>query len=209
MNRDAKGCRVVRLRSLLLASGLLLALVVGTGIWQLPLLREQFRGWWLGQAELAAEKYGRMLEDAVNTVEISEVEAGSRATNLVTLVTGSRTRQVKCGSTQKLFADDAQQFVKRWRSMRFHWGLSGMCHEEAFAIRFHKNNKSVLETTVCFKCQNFEIPFPLGDGFEYMGFDLASPAGQAFLAEVRRRFPDSPKWVEMDKKRQPKPKPGQ
>ena len=175
------------------------------------MLRDQPRGWMFGQLELAAEKYGYMLAytQSVDTIEISEIEEGPRATNIVNLVVGSRTIHAKCGATRKLTGKEAKDFLTRWSQMHFNYYLSSLCHEAAFAIRFRKNDKSVLETTICFKCQNFEIPFPFTAEPVEMGFDLASPAGQAFLAEVRRLFPDSPKWVEMDKQRQPKPKPGQ
>ena len=204
MNRDAQGRRVVRLRTLLALGGLLIGVLGGIGIWQWPLLRDQPRGWMFGQLELAAEKYGYMLAytHSVDTIEISEVENGPRATNSIALVVGSRTLHVKCGPTRQLAGAEAEEFLKRWSWMHFHYNLSGMCHDEAFAIRFRKNDKSALETTICFKCQNFEIPFPFTAEPVYMGFDLGSPASQAFLAEVRRLFPDSPKWVEMDKQRE-------
>lgn len=203
MNRDAQGRRVVRLRTLLAVGGLFIAVLGGIAIWQWPLLRDQPRGWVFGQLELAAEKYGYMLAytHSVDTIEISEIEEGSRATNIVNLVIGSRTTRAKCGAIRRLTGKEADDFVTRWSQMHFNYNFSGMCHEEAFVIRFRKNDKSVLETTVCFKCQNFEIPIPFTVGPVYMGFDLTGVADQHFLAEVRRLFSDSPKWVEMDKQR--------
>ena len=115
---------------------------------------------------------------------------------------GARTEKHGYVAKRALSGPEAKAFLERWGKMRFHWGISGLCHEPAFVVRFLKDGEPDLETTVCFLCHNFRISTLLGEGT--MGFDQDSPNGQAFVAHVKTLFPDSVKWAELEKQRQQK-----
>jgi hypothetical protein len=202
MNRDAKGHRVVRLRTLLVAVVSALALVVVLTLWNWQSLRQQVRALLLGNMELAAERYGWELAQRVDSLEIYEIEEASRATNSVSIHIGGRTETHGYVAKRELNEAEAKVFMEHWGRMRFHWGLSGLCHFPAFVVRFLEDAEPKLETTLCFECHNFQIPDFFGER-TFMGFEQKSPKGQAFVAHVESLFPDSPKWValqEMEKK---------
>lgn len=203
MDRDAQGYRTVRLRTLAIGAGLLLLLAVVVALWKREILFQQLRAQALGNMELAAEKYGWQMTQAVEAVEVFEIEESSKATNSVSIRIGVRTERHGYIAKRELTGSEAKAFLERWGKMRFHWGMSGLCHEPAFVVRFLKEDKAELETTLCFMCHNFQIPSLLGEATT-MGFDQESPAGQAFVAQVKTLFPDSPKWAELEKQKQKK-----
>ena len=204
MNRDSKGFRTVRLRTLLSVIGAFVLVVLAIGFWQREFLSEQKRAVILGNFELIAEKYSFSYGDDVDAVEIFEIEQGARIVSTFTLRIGSQVEKHGIGVKKSLSAEETKKFMQRWSRMHFHWGLSGMCHEPGFIVRFLKDGKPVLETTLCFKCQNFEAPSALGPTL--MGFEKKSPDGQAFVAHFKGLFPDSQKWAELEKE-QKKPAP--
>lgn len=181
----------------------MLLLALAAAFWKRNALFQQLRAQALGNMELAAEKYGRQMTEVADAVEVFEIEDGSKATNTVRIHIGTRTEKHAYIVRRALTGPEAKAFLERWGKMRFHWGLSGLCHEPAFVVRFLKDGKAELETTVCFLCHNFQIPSLLGEGTT-MGFDQAGPAGQAFVAQVKALFPDSPKWAELEKQKQKK-----
>jgi len=202
MNRDAHGYRTVRLRTLLAVAVGVFALVVVLTLWNLRSLHQQVRALLLGNMELAAERYGWELAQRVDSLEIYEIEAAGRATNSVSIHIGGRTETHSYVAKRKLNGAEAKVFMEYWGRMRFHWGLSGLCHYPAFVVRFLEDAEPKLETTLCFECHNFQIPGLFGET-TFMGFEQKSPKGQAFVAHMKSLFPDSPKWValqEMEKK---------
>jgi hypothetical protein len=199
MNRDAQGYRTVRLRTLFKGAGILLLLAVAVGLWQREALFQQVRAHFFGNAELVAEKYGRQLVFNVDGVEVFEIEEGAKATNSVSIWIGPLVVKRGYGAKRVLEGAEAKVFMEHWSKMHFHWGLSGMCHDPAFVVRFLKGNGTELETTLCFACQNFRYPTLLGEAT--MGFDSDNAAGRAFIAQVQGLFPDSPKWAELEKSR--------
>ncbi len=201
MNRDVQGHRVVRLRTLLIGAGVLLGIALVVGFWKQEFVRAQVAAQMLGNLELVAQKYGLYLRDRVDAVEIFEIEEGAKATNTVSIAIGLTKEKHGYSARQNLTGSAAETFMNRWSHMNFNWSLSAMCHEPAFVVRFLKNGKPELETTLCLKCRNFVLPdLPF---YAEMGFDTANPAGKAFVAHVQSLFPDSPKW----KKAEPKPAP--
>ncbi len=197
MNRDAQGCRTIRLRTLLKWSGLVLLLVVAIGFWKREFLYQQFRAQLLGNLELSAEKFGSELARKADAVEVFEIDESGKATNSVSIKIGGRVHNYDVVAGRNLASAEAKAFLERWGYMSFDWRMGGLCHEPAFVVRFLKNGKPELETTLCFMCHNFWIPTLVGRG-THMGFDQNSPSGQEFVAQVRGLFPDSPKWVALD-----------
>ena len=202
MHRDPQGYRTVRLRTLLVAASFGVVLTLAVAFWLRESLFQHFRAFVLGNAELAAEKYGRLLGERVDEVEVFEIEPARKGTNSVTIRLGTWVEHHDYSAMRALSGSEAEAFLKGWGKMRFHWGLSGLCHDPAFVLRFTKNGRLEWETTLCFLCQNFQYASPIGLGT--MGFDEQSPAGQAFVAQVRALFPNSPKWTELEKQKQQK-----
>jgi hypothetical protein len=199
MNRDLQGYRTVRLRTLLLCTGIIAVLAVAVGLWKREALQEQVRAVFLGNAKVASEKYGWKLSARVDAVEIYEIEEASKATNKVTINIGSHTEEHGYGSKRNISEDEAKVFMGLWSKMEFDWELSAACHDPAFVLRFLNHGHPELEITLCFHCQNFQYPSLFGTGL--MGFSENSPSGQDFLAHMRVLFPESPKWVELAKAR--------
>ena len=181
-------------------------------VWQGQFLFQQARALILGNSELAAEKYGWMLADSVDTVEISPVLTGQTGTHLVTLRRGSTTETIGCGTTQHLAGEEAKHFMQLWSAMHFHRGYAMVDHQPAFAVRFLWKGKSILETTVsAFGC-SFPAPSEFGDPFgllgeHLIGFNRTIPPGLAFIAELQRRFPDSAEWIKIEERRKLKTAP--
>lgn len=211
MNRDAQGNRVIRVRSLLLTCGLFFAAITVAMVWQARFLWDfcysQFRALSLGNSDLAAEKFGPMLAGSVDRIEISQI-GGASGTNMVTLKRHSKVETFKCGPTQILTENEATRFIELWSGMHFDRGYAMFDHYPAFAIRFLWKGRSVLETTLSAHGSSFFAASESGDPFGFLGeqligFNRTTPPGLAFVAELQKRFPDSPEWaaIEAQKKR--------
>ena len=205
MNRDAQGHRVVRVRTLLAGAAVLLGMALVVGIWKREFVRAQVQAQMLGNLELVTEKYGLYLRGRVDAVELFEIAEKGKGTNSISISIGLTKEKLDYSAKRNLTGAASETFMNHWSHMHFHWYLSGMCHEPAFAIRFLKNGKPELETTLCLKCQNFLLPdFPF---YAEMGFDTTNPTGQAFVAHMKSLFPDSPKWKKAEVKSEPSSKP--
>ena len=83
---------------------------------------------------------------------------------------------------------EAAQLLGAWRTLHTSAALSGMCHEPGYGLRFFHGTKLVLETSVCFKCQNFVVPVPkLGSA--YCGFDAQNEAGRRVFNLLTNHVP--------------------
>lgn len=142
-----------------------------------------------GTLDIAAEKYGWLLPK-VDRIEISALTAGDASAT-----TGFPSRAdaldgvsyYRIDRQKTIIGEEAKEFRDKWRSMTFWWGFSGACHEPAYGLRFFEGQRLVLETTLCWKCSNFEIPTPLG--YRFMGFDEEKPQAKAFWKFLQEQLP--------------------
>ena len=147
-----------------------------------------------GTLDIAAEKYGWRLPDA-DRVEISVLDEWSPT---VTNGFPSKVDSVsyyRIGRQKTITGEQAKEFGTKWRSMMFWWGFSAMCHEPAYGLRFFSGQSLLLETTLCWKCSNFEVSTPLG--YRFMGFDKKRPQAESFWRSLQEHLPlpEAPKNV--------------
>ncbi len=88
-------------------------------------------------------------------------------------------------------ATETQRLVALWRRLPCVYGRSFvyLCHEPTYGLRFWRNDRLVLETTVCWKCGNFMLPMAWGRS--PYPFDARHKAAQELLAELKTMLPDT------------------
>jgi hypothetical protein len=78
----------------------------------------------------------------------------------------------------------AQNIADCWRMLpRSPW-LSMMCHNPPYGLRFRTNGKLILDTTICWHCQNYDFLIPgnaTKSGLVEWGFDGNSQAAKLLL----------------------------
>ena len=84
-------------------------------------------------------------------------------------------------SSRTLLGDEAERFATMWRRLKR--GPGAGCFVPAYNIRFFSNESLVLDTQVCFGCDN--ITLPDGVSNKQWGFDGRGPEGQALLAVLK------------------------
>ncbi len=181
----------VRLRTILLGSFIALAVIAGLGILKRETILEHLRIYAVGEAEVAATKYGREL-GPVSRVEISEVLGETNAVARHNLTIYGEKTLLHTGPALVLENSSAMTFIQHWGAMRFHADYSAMCHDPAFVVRFKMGNDLLLKTSLCLHCQNFTIPSVFGETL--MGFNSRHHTGVAFAGHMKSLFPDSEKW---------------
>jgi hypothetical protein len=89
--------------------------------------------------------------------------------------------QITVLSSKILTSDDAEQFAKLWRRLKR--GSGAGCFVPAYNLKFFANEDLLLDTEVCFGCDNLTLPD--GTRTERWGFDGKGPEGQALLAALK------------------------
>lgn len=177
---------MIKVKHLLI--GFICALVlVGLVFWlTLDFWRDQFQAYARGTVEVAAEKYGWLLPE-IDQVEFSLIGSGEASeTNGFPHRVGQLEYHAIVAQ-KTIVGEEAKEFRKKWCAMTFSWGLSGMCHEPAYGLRFFKDRKLIFETTLCWNCSNFYVPTPLG--YTYCGFDDKNQQAQAVWDLLQKHMP--------------------
>ena len=143
----------------------------------------QLRIYILGLEEVRAEEYGYRLP------EVDEIEVMALAAGWPTAPNGSdQVAGYPVTGRTVLRAEDAGNVAGLWRSIRRGREFSAMCHEPVYALRFRQHGTLLFETTICWHCHNYTIPFGILGRSEY-GFDSQSEKAQALLAFLQSRVP--------------------
>lgn len=87
---------------------------------------------------------------------------------------------------------DAEELALLWRRLSFRSAV-GLCHSPPYALQFSSAGKVLLETSVCWHCENFYIGGPDGKPKMY-GFIGEHKAGQNLLNKLRKILPNP--WLE-------------
>ena len=185
-------------RRRLIKAVVILVALAGFGWWKAEFFHEQFLAWVYGQSELARRKYGWEMPADISRVEIFQVAKHGSSTNRLISVASGTEKTFSVISTQILNGKEAAAFRGQWNGMYFDWGLSDLCHETVFVIRFHRGNRLYLETDVCFKCSNFYVPGILGPSL--MGFDEKNKGGKRMIETMTNLFPDFRELAELRRK---------
>lgn len=81
--------------------------------------------------------------------------------------------------TTTLHSTEARKLAAIWRHQNFGVEYQMLCHDGVYGLRFFHGNALLLETTLCFHCQNFYLPASLpGDTSGWWGFDAESERGR-------------------------------
>ena len=151
-------------------------------------LSEQFRAYILGSIEIEAEKTGLYLPE-VDEVEV--ISLGDLKHNGQGFVEGRISDYNILGQTV-LRGDDAKKASELWRWIPRGRQYMDLCFQPAYALRFKKDNKLLLETSVCWGCHIYTLPFgPFGRWgctTEY-GFDADSKNAQELLNLLKQKLP--------------------
>ena len=89
--------------------------------------------------------------------------------------------QVQILSSKTLLGDDAEQFANLWRHLKR--GSGAACFVPAYNVKFYSGESLVLDTEVCFGCDNLTLPN--GASNKQWGFDGNGPEGQALLSALK------------------------
>jgi hypothetical protein len=89
-----------------------------------------------------------------------------------------------------LHGNEAADIAEGWRCLPRNQRLSDLCHSPLYALQFQSKGHLLLETTICWHCNNYTLspgghPWLDGD----FGFDANSPISQAFLATLEKYVP--------------------
>jgi hypothetical protein len=86
---------------------------------------------------------------------------------------------------------DARAIAEQWRAIPRGYQYLHLCHEPLYGLRFERDNRIVLETTVCWNCETYDFK-GLGSGEWEMwewGFDAHSTAAQVLLGLLMKKVP--------------------
>jgi hypothetical protein len=147
---------------------------------------EQIRAYCIGRLEIQAEKSGRYLPE---TDEVEVILLGGLK-NTQGFVETDLSEYSVLGQTT-LRGDDAKKASDCWRWMPRGRQYGALCFQPAYALRFKKDNKLLLETAVCWHCSIYTMPLTVGFWnfpVEY-GFDSRSKAAQDLLNLLEQKLP--------------------
>ena len=89
--------------------------------------------------------------------------------------------QVQILSSKILLDDEAEQFAKLWRRLKR--GSGAGCFVPAYNVKFYSGKSLVLDTEVCFGCDNLTLPN--GASSTQWDFDGSGPEGRALLSALK------------------------
>ncbi len=81
---------------------------------------------------------------------------------------------------RKLREDDLKRFLNLWEIFPVNDSGGAMCHFPVYGFQFYKKDKLILETSLCWVCENFYIDTNYF-GSNWMGFDSGSAVGLSLL----------------------------
>ncbi len=87
-----------------------------------------------------------------------------------------------------LHGDDAKTVAELWRSLPRGRVFSAMCHNPGYALRFKRGGKTIFETTVCWKCNNYSMPMGIFGSMVY-GFDASTKPAISLLEILKKQVP--------------------
>jgi len=84
-------------------------------------------------------------------------------------------------SSKTLLGDDAEYFAMLWRRLKR--GPGAACFEPAYNVKFFSSETLLLDSEVCFGCDNLTLPN--GASSKQWGFDGRGPEGRALLSALK------------------------
>ena len=91
-------------------------------------------------------------------------------------------------ATNILIGSRAEDFGDLWRSQHYLLGQVAMCHQPGYRIRFSTEGSLLIETTVCFNCEDIFFRKP-GFGPYGASFNSKTDAGKKLRAYLADLFP--------------------
>ena len=148
---------------------------------------EQLRAYFIGRVEIQAEKTGMFLPEAdeVEVILLGDLKNPDHGFEEEDLSEYSVLGQTV------LRGDDAKKANDCWKWMPRGRQYGALCFQPAYALRFKKDNKLLLETAVCWHCSIYTMPLTFGFWnfpVEY-GFDAHSKAAQDLLNLLKQKLP--------------------
>lgn len=143
----------------------------------------QLRVYLFGLIEVRSDQFGHQLPDA------DEVEVMSLGRPDFSAPDGpAYVEHYAIAGRSALRGEDAAKVVELWRSLRRGRGFAAMCHDPIYALRFRQQGKLLYETTICWHCHSYTIPWGvLGHG-QY-GFDADREDAQDLLRFLKSHVP--------------------
>ena len=92
-------------------------------------------------------------------------------------------------ATLSLKGERATEFGNLWKSQQYAFGLVGMCHQPGYRIRFYSQGSLLVETTVCFDCENILFRKPWSSQFYGASFAAKTSNGQKLRSYLADLFP--------------------
>lgn len=142
------------------------------------------RPYFLGLMEVKAEEFGRLMND-VDEIEVIALVDGPLGT---TGVHAEKALGYGVHGKKTLRGDEAKQVHDLWRYLRRGRTFSAMCHDPGYVLRFWKDGKLILETSVCWSCHNYTLPIWILGRPTY-GFDSTREDAKELLALLRMHVP--------------------
>ena len=89
-----------------------------------------------------------------------------------------------------LHGKDAEAVAENWRYLPRNPRLSDSCHNPLYAIQFRQEGKLILQTTICWHCNNHSISTTENPWIDIeFGFDGSSRISQALLSTLKKYVP--------------------
>lgn len=159
---------------------------LGVGYLYRESLRSTLRAYYLGRAIVASEEFGRDLPE-VDEIEVLALgEAGTPGSP--DTFYGDMGGSFGTVARQKLSGAEAERIAAIWRSLPTGHQFGALCHHPYYALRFRRNRRLILETSICWTCSNYALPLGLL-GTTHFGFGAKSEQGQELFKVLSEYVP--------------------
>jgi hypothetical protein len=177
-----------RQRKIFVALGVILGLVA-FGFLTKTFWRDQFRVFYLGQVEFAAEHYQDLPRD-IDTVEVFTLSDFSDYSDPDykngfyldgNQIAGTLNHKTLTGA-------DAKEVVELWGAFQIGRELQAMCFNPAYGLQFKRNGKIYFQTSVCWECSGYTLPVRFFGTVQY-GFNSKNEGAQKLLKILEQHVP--------------------
>ncbi len=169
-----------------------LVVLVAFGFLTKTFWRGQFRAFYLGQVEFAAEHYQDLPKD-IDTVEVFTLSTigNSADPDFKNGFYGDSNRIVGTLDHKTLTGTDAKQVVELWGAFQIGRELQAMCFNPTYGLQFKRNGKIYFQTSVCWECSGYTLPAPPFGTVQY-GFAAENKGAKKLLEILERHLPLPP-----------------
>jgi hypothetical protein len=145
--------------------------------------RDEFRAFYLGQVEFAAERYQDLPKD-IDTIEVFTLDVnddGNTNGFIGDMTMGTLAHKTLTGA-------DAKEIVELWAEFPVGREFQAMCFDPVYGLQFKRKGKIYFQTSVCWHCSGYTLPVPVFGTVQY-GFDSKSKGAQKLLETLERHLP--------------------